>query len=188
MSPSDVCTNSKGHIIIADYSNHRIRMLKDGMISTICGTGSQGSIDGVASVASFNHPTGVCVDKHDNTIISDYFNHKIRMMTNGRVMTVGGNGSKGLSNGNIKSSSFNCPRSVCVDNKGDIIVSDQYNHAIRKIVLKMRDGENQVESVISTISGNGKGGCKDGDLASSTFNQPWGVCVNSNGDIFVSDF
>ena len=62
------------------------------------------------------------------------------------------------------------------------------NHAIRKIVLKMRDGENQVESVISTISGNGKEGCKDGDLASSTFNYPWGVCVNSNGDIFVSDW
>ena len=123
--PFDVCTNSKGHIIIADYSNHRIRMLKDGMISTICGTGSPGSIDGVASVASFNHPTGVCVDKHDNTIISDCNNHKIRMMTNGRVMTVGGNGSQGLSNGNIKSSSFNCPRSVCVDNKGDIIVSDE---------------------------------------------------------------
>ena len=49
---------------IADTANHRIRMVLNGVISTIAGTGTQGysGDDGAATSATLSRPTAVTLD------------------------------------------------------------------------------------------------------------------------------
>ncbi len=51
-------------IYIADYYNHRIRQVNNGVITTIAGTGSgiYGGDGGAATSASFNQPIYVLLD------------------------------------------------------------------------------------------------------------------------------
>ena len=54
-----------GNLYIADQSNHRIRKVSTGIISTIAGSGGTGSYsgdDGAATSATLNYPGGVAVD------------------------------------------------------------------------------------------------------------------------------
>jgi len=47
-------------------------------VSTLAGSGSEGSADGTGSVASFNYPQGVAVDSIGNVYVADRNNNKIR--------------------------------------------------------------------------------------------------------------
>ena len=67
---------------------------------------------------------------------------------------------------------FNMPWGICVDELGEVYVSDWRNDRIQKFTA---DGE-----FVMSIggSGNGKG----------EFNRPTGVAVDGDGDIYVSDW
>ena len=41
--------------------------------------------------------------------------------------------------------------------------------------------------VVTTIAGNGKQGFQDGPCDVSSFNNPRGIAVDSNGNIFIAD-
>ena len=79
--PLGVALDSSGNVYIADYSNHRIRMITviTGIISTIAGTGSQGYLGdgGAATSAQLNYPYGVALDSSGNVYIADQNNHRI---------------------------------------------------------------------------------------------------------------
>jgi hypothetical protein len=59
-------SNLLGNVYIADYDNHRIRKVTvfTGIISTIAGTGTQGSTGdgGAATSAELYCPTGIALD------------------------------------------------------------------------------------------------------------------------------
>lgn len=97
--PYGVDISSDGEIFIADRGNHAIRKIdKSGIIYTIAGNGDYGySGDGKPAIYStFNKPSGVAVDKHDNIYIADTGNHCIRKIdTNGNIHTVAGCGEEG---------------------------------------------------------------------------------------------
>lgn len=83
--PSGVCADGSGNIFVADVLNHTIRKLSTaGVVSTYAGfAGSIGDINGNASVARFNNPTGVSVNPVDQTLyVGDNANHMIRKITN----------------------------------------------------------------------------------------------------------
>ena len=56
-SPTGVTVDGIGNIFIADTANHRIRMVDEGIITTIAGTGAAGFFGGTA----LNGPSGVAV-------------------------------------------------------------------------------------------------------------------------------
>eukprot|EP01124_Arcella_intermedia_P011757 TRINITY_DN18171_c0_g2_i2.p2 TRINITY_DN18171_c0_g2~~TRINITY_DN18171_c0_g2_i2.p2 ORF type:complete len:157 (+),score=59.68 TRINITY_DN18171_c0_g2_i2:806-1276(+) len=59
----------------------------------------------------------------------------------GRIVeTIAGN-AKGCQDGNQFTSQLNFPYGVCVDEEGDVIVADTYNHRIRRIVESERESE-----------------------------------------------
>src|SRR5689334_4734402 len=62
--------DNRGHLYIAEASNHCIRKvdLKSGVITTVAGTGKKGysGDNGKATDATFNEPYAVVVDKDDN--------------------------------------------------------------------------------------------------------------------------
>ncbi len=72
---------------------------------------------------------------------------------------------------------FNAPRGVALAPDGSIYVTDSRNHRIQHF------GESG--ELIGSFGINGDASL--GEAPAGTFNEPWGVAVASNGDVFVSD-
>ena len=81
-NPQGVAVSSTGVVFVADSDNHRIRMISlEGIMSTIAGTVSGFSGDGgLATLASLNMPQGVAVTSTDAVVITEVFNHRIRLV------------------------------------------------------------------------------------------------------------
>jgi serine/threonine-protein kinase len=171
--PRDVAVDGEDSIIIADYVNHRVRKITpDGTVSTLAGSGRAGFADGAGAAAQFNGPSGVAVDGKGSIIITDSGNHRVRKITpDGTVSTLAGSGSKGFAD--------NYSRGVAVDGEGSIIIADWGNHRVRKLT---RDG------TVSTLAGSGSKGFADGAGAAAQFKHPYGVAVDGEGNIIITDF
>jgi len=72
-------TTDGTNLYVADLCNHLIRkiVISTGAVTTVAGTGSQGSADGTGTSASFYRPTGITTDG-TNLYVADYVNNLIR--------------------------------------------------------------------------------------------------------------
>lgn len=148
------------------------------VVSTLAGSESAGFVDGIGSMARFNHPAAMVIDAEGNIYVSDQDNHSIRKITPaGVVSTFAGTGKAGFDNGMRVTASFRHPYGLAIDRKGNMYVGDVGNHCIRKIAP---DGK------VSTLAGGRKGfSDRKGDLA--MFNHPYGVAVDSKNNVYVAD-
>ena len=133
--PVGVAADALGNVFVADFISNKIRKIApNGDVSTIAGSGIEGSDDGNGSSASFNRPSFISVDSKGIIYASDRDNNNIRMITsNGDVTTLAGSGSTGSADGNGADASFNQPTGVALDASGNVYVADQFNNKIRKI-------------------------------------------------------
>lgn len=80
--PSGVAIDASDDLYVADANNNKIRKINPfGAVTTLAGTGSQGSTDGTGSAASFYTPIGVAVDTSGVVYVADEGNSKIRKIT-----------------------------------------------------------------------------------------------------------
>jgi hypothetical protein len=177
--PTGVAVDGAGNVYVADQGNNKIRKVTPGgVVSTLAGSGTQGTADGPGSGASFNGPTGVAMDGAGNVYVADY-NNKIRKITPaGMVSTLAGSGVAGAADGPGASASFLNPTGVVVDGAGNVYVADQGNNKIRKVTPG---------GVVSTLAGSGTRGAADGPGAGASFNYPTGVAVDGAGNVYVAD-
>ena len=81
-----IATDGAGNVFFADELNDVIRKVDHatGIISTIAGNGTFGySGDGFAATnAQLYHPTGIAFDTEGNLYIADWYNNRIRKVTN----------------------------------------------------------------------------------------------------------
>jgi NHL repeat len=192
-SPVAVAVDGGGNIYVADYFNDTIRKVTpvgtNWVVKTIAGlAGAAGIADGTNSNARFNQPSGVAVDSQDNLYVADYFNHIIRMVTptgtNWVVKTIAGlAGTNGIADGTNSDARFYYPRSVAVDAEGNLFVADLDNSTIRKITPV---GTNWVVTTIAGLAGTN--GIADGTNSNAHFYWPAGIAVDTNGNVFVSDY
>jgi sugar lactone lactonase YvrE len=135
--PSGTYADPYGNIFVADLANSRIRKIDaNGYISTVAGTWSSGfSGDGGSSTsAQLHYPVFVTGDAHGNLYISDYYNHKIRMIdTSGIINTIAGTGVAGFSGdgGNPVNAKLSGATSIVIAADGAIYFTD--NNRIRMI-------------------------------------------------------
>ena len=181
--PSDVAVDSAGNVYVADTNNSTIRKITSaGVVTTIAGTaGSTGSTDGTGAAAQFNTPNGVAVDSAGNVYVADTNNSTIRKITSGGVVTTiaGTAGSTGSTNGTGAAARFNYPSGIAVDSAGNVYVADRSNSTIRKITSG---------GVVTTLAGTaGSTGSTNGTGAAARFNHPFGVAVDSAGNVYVAD-
>jgi DNA-binding beta-propeller fold protein YncE len=146
-SPWGVALSSDGTIYFTELETNRVRMVRDGNVTTVAGSGVPGDVDGAALQAQFNYPTGLAISPNEGAIyVADQCNHRIRMIRDGQVTTVGGSGLGGYADGAALQAQFNAPTALAISpNGGAIYVADQCNHRIRMI----RDGQ------VTTVAGSG---------------------------------
>ena len=180
--PTGIAIDSAGKIYFADTSNHVVRMISAGVITTIAGTGVAGFAGdgGAATGALLNQPNGVAVDSAGNVYIADSTNNRIRKVSNGVITTVaGGLQGFGGDGGVATSAALNFPAAVAVDSFGNIYIADTANHRVRKVTA----------GNMSTVAGNTNiGFVADNVLATSTpLFAPRGIAVDSLGNFYIAD-
>lgn len=85
---------------------------------------------------------------------------------------------RGFVDGAATAAKFSTPRSVAIDQSGNLYVADHTNSSIRKI---------SPTGVVSTLAGNGNAGFADGAGAAAQFSGPDGVAVDAAGNVYVAD-
>ena len=181
--PGGVAADSAGNLYIADTSNYRIRKVSNGVITTVAGSGAYGfsGDNGPATNAMLSGPGGITVDSAGNLYIADTGNSRIRKVSNGVITTVAGSGTYGLSgdNGPATSAELEDPYGVALDSAGNFYVADTNNSRIRRVS----------NGVITTVAGNGTGGFSgdNGPATSAELAIPYGVVVDSPGNVYIAD-
>jgi len=172
--PIGIANDSNGNLYVADTGNHTIRKITTGgVVTTFAGiTGSHGFTNGAADQAQFYHPIGIAVDSNDNVYVVDTNNAAIRKITpEGVVTTLASNGVNGVQ--------FGSPRYIDVDSQGNLYISDTSWHTIRKITP---------DGVLTTIAGTSESfGTTDGVGTSAKFQNPHGIAIDRNDNIYIAD-
>lgn len=183
--PSGVAVDSTGTLYVVDTGNSAVRKITAGLIvTTLAGSAGQtGSGDGTGAAARFNAPQGgIAVDTAGNVYVADTGNHTIRKITAAGVVTTlaGSVGQAGSADGTGSSARFNAPLGLALDGSGNLLVADQNNSTIRKIVL--------ASGAVSTLAGSaGVSGGADGTGSSARFSRPTGLAVDGSGNLYVAD-
>ncbi len=182
-SPFGLTTDGAGSVYIADAQNCRIREVTSGNITTVAGNGtcSFGGDNGPATAANLLRPKGLTFDSLGNLYIADALNCRIRKVNGGTITTAAGNGTcaYGGDNGLATSASLNRPSGVAVDGSNNLVISDETNCRLRKVV----------GTTISTIAGNGtcSYGGDGGAATSASVNLPSGLAFDGSGNLYIAD-
>ena len=185
-SPYGIFIDKANTIYVADTSNHRIRKIDPSAnVTTFAGSSSRGYVDGPGVSAKFNSPYAVTIDTTNNIMyVADWDNARIRkitMLPTPIVTTLAGNGTKSYKDGIGTAASLQ-PASLALGPYNLLYVTDADNHRLRAI--------NTTTGNVVTIAGTGVAGKDDSTSAPSTatFNNPRGIMVDNNQDIYITHF
>jgi hypothetical protein len=182
-NPCGVAVDSADNVYVADTENDTIRKITTArVVTTLAGTaGTSGSMDDTGAAAHFDYPRGVATDSAGSVYVADSYNHTIRQITAAGVVTTlaGTAGMYGSADGSGAAARFYLPRDVATDSAGNVYVADTLNSTIRKITAA---------GVVTTLAGTaGMSGSADSTGAAARFNRPYGVAVDSAGNVYVAD-
>jgi len=177
---SGIAIDNSGIIYVSDAGNNRIRkILPDGTVSTLAGSGVAGFANGTGNSAMFDRPYGIAVDQNGFIYVSDFNNARIRKITPlGTVTTIAGNGGSNFVDGPALSVSLGGSFGLTVDAAGNIYIADINMNNIKKL---------STNGLLSVIAGTSSPGFADGPGLSARFQSPYGIAVDANGNVYVSE-
>lgn len=159
-SPHGVVVAPCGGIYVVDIGNARVRYIKNGVVSTIAGTGDHGNLDGNTNEATFTYPMDLVMDG-ENILIADAATNSIRKIIPGsEVSTL------------IVLDSLDTPHGIAIDKKGIVYEADMGSSRIISI---------DKEGITSVVAGLGQPGAGILEL-----NKPAAVLVHA-GYLWIAD-
>ena len=164
-SPTRIMIDAAGNLYVVEDFNLRVISPK-----------------GVVSTPSFNgdialgYGSGVVMDKVGNLYVADETSI-LKITPKGEVITLAGSAKSGFSDGFGSAAKFNSPRGIAIDATGNLYVADRDNNRIRKITPS---GD------VSTFAGSAHGHA-DGTGSAAQFSQPWGIAIDAQGNLYVTD-
>ena len=178
-----------GDIYLADTWNNRVRKIdsKTGRIMAFAGTGKKGfsGDDGLAANAAFGSVINVALDPQGKHLyVADIDNRRVRRidLASGIVITVAGNGGKGVpSDGaDAKSAPLIDPRAVAVAATGEIYILERSGNALRSV---------NPQGKIRTVAGTGQAGFSGdgGNAGQATLRGPKHLCLDRDGNVIIAD-
>ncbi len=182
-NPQGLAIDNDDNIYVADTGNHRIRKITSaGVVTVVAGTGSAGSNNhpNVLTFAAFNAPSGVTVDYTGNIYVADTSNNLIRKIVpnTGAVFIVAGKYTATYADGNYIDAGFNKPMGIIIDSSNNLFVADTNNNCIRKITP---------DATVTTFAGSSTATFADGIGTNAGFNQPIGLSVDFNNNLYITD-
>lgn len=189
--PDGIAIDGSGTIYITDGGSERVRFISGDQVGTAAGGFGdvrgeiQGDFkDGPGSVARFNEPRGIATNEIGNLFVADLGNARIRAVVKGNgngffVTTFSGSGIGLDIDGPPARAGFSAPHGLARDASGNLYVADQGGNTIRKI---------DPSGNVTTLAGSSERGFVNGVGRSARFNNPTGVAVDRDGNVYVSDF
>jgi len=171
--PQNIVFDKHSNMYIVEGNGNRVRKVSSaGTITTFAGTGVTGSSGngGPATSATLNNPLGVAVDGNANVYIADNGNNVIRVVNKTGSISIF-----------AQNATFSSLASLATDSSNNVYAADQNACVIWKITPA---------AVVSVIAGevNNCGYNSDGGPATSALlNSPYGVALDSSGDLFIGD-
>ena len=131
-----ICSDSTGeNLYVTDASNNNIRRINiaTSNVTTIAGSITPGSNDGIGAAAQFRTPYDITADSTGNLYVADSGNNKIRkiVLSTSNVTTLAGTGGTTFADGVASSATFNNPQGITLNSLGQIFVTDRANNRIR---------------------------------------------------------
>lgn len=144
-NPRGICVDSEGKVFIADYSNHRVQVFKDGI--------HQYSISGDHAVeeSKLQYPWGVAFDPDGNLHIAAYGSHSIKVYTpQGAYITTYGSGT------------VSRPAGMAINGEGVIAISE--NGGSNRLWIYDYDRKKVLNTIQGVFSSGTGIACDDDDM------------------------
>ena len=181
-NPNGITMDASGDLFVCDENNNKIRKVSPaGVVTTFAGSGTNSSLDGTGTAASFFTPRGITMDAAGNFYVTDKGSNKIRNITPaGIVTTLAGqaNNSSGSTDGTGTTASFSFPSGIVTDGSDNLYVTDMASNKIRKITLS---------GVVTTVAGSGTESAVDANGTAATFFFPNGIVIDALKNLYVTD-
>jgi trimeric autotransporter adhesin len=179
--PHGVTVDSAGNLYIA-VDNRILKAAPASIINTVAGNGTvdYGNDAGTATAVAIS-PIGVAVDSKGNLYIAE--GSRIRKVDASGIITTAARyypPGKGMFSDPGILIGIAVQNGIAVDSAGNLYIADRTSHCIRKAIQS---------GVVTIIAGTGSLGFEnDGRQATSApLSNPWGVAVDSAGNLFISD-
>lgn len=179
-TPRGVAVAKDGTIYVTDSLNHVIRAISPaGTVSTFAGSPTKRGLKNAAGRgALFNAPAGITIGPDGSLYVTEFDGMTVRLISSDAkiVRQIAGDGKKGYKDGEALSAEFDSPAGIAVDAKGVVYVADAANHRIRTI----SGGK------VATLVGE-RAGFKDGSGKAALLNLPFGLTIDSDGALWVTE-
>jgi len=175
-NPQGLAVDASGNVFVADRDNQAIRKITSaGVVSLLAGSGVPYFFDGTGTNSAFNSPSGVAVDTKGNVYVADLNNYCIRKVTQGGVVTT-------VAGGVVQTTLIGSPTGIGSDTKGNIYITDEGGR-----ILEITTGS--TTDVLYVLAGSANTtGYVDGTGLQAKFNNPQGVAVDTQGNVYVADY
>jgi gliding motility-associated-like protein len=166
-----ITIDAQGNLYVIDANNRVRKIAPDGTTTTLAGSGASKTEDGTGTAASFLDPRGITIDASGNLYITQN-DFMIRKVTPAGVVTT--------ITPPQSVSKLNTLTGITVDALGNLYVTDYSGNysAIKKIAP---------DGTITTIAGGNGLGSADGTGSAASFNQPSGIIMDAQGNLYVTD-